>query len=165
MPSTRLFPRVMSFAASSVRLTSRLPPTSLNESPFESSSSTSSRALSMIAVRRDAEGAEARFQVDRLLVERADHADALVAAQPRAVLVEFRFELALADVVDLAREIVPEHGDAAELRPQMRVIIGPVEENIGAFIPGNDSEKPAHDVPPIVPEYDTGLPVTRSMGT
>jgi len=40
-------PWVMSLAASSVRLTNRLPPTSLNDMPASRSSFVSSRALSM----------------------------------------------------------------------------------------------------------------------
>ena len=144
MPSTRSLPRVMSFAASSVRLTNAVAADLAERKPLREQLVDELARVVDIAVRRDAEGAEVRFQVDRLLVERADHADALVAAQPQTVLVEFRFELALPEIVDLAREIVPQHGDAAELRPQVGVIVGPVEENIGAFLPGNNSEKPAH---------------------
>ncbi len=102
------------------------------------------------SVRRDAEGAEARAHVDRLLVEGADDADALGPAKPRAILVELRLELALPDVVDLPDESVAVHGDAAELRSEMGMVIGPVEQDVRAIGSGNNSEKTAQDAPPVV---------------
>jgi len=81
------------------------------------------------AVRGQAERPELRVQVDGLLLQGADDADALVALHVPVVLEELGFELALADVVDLAREFPAEDCQSAVLRAEVGMIIGTVQEN------------------------------------
>ncbi len=95
--------------------------------------------------RRDREISEVRPDEKRLVVGIADDADPRMGMHAPDIVVELRAELGVLDVMDdPAQAVVPKDGQAAPLRPQVRMVVRPVIE-IGNGVPSRcDPEETAH---------------------
>lgn len=86
---------------------------------------------------------------DGLVVAVADDADPGPGAQGADIGVELGAELGVFDVVDDPDEaFLADNGQPAPLRPQVGMIIGPIEQVRAAVLERCDSEKAAYGRPP-----------------